>query len=202
MEGIINIAGTMPRIGTTTVAMQLIRFIYKFGYTAAYIEMNDHRYAESAYDMYADTKKDDDLKMITCEGIDCYPPSGLKTLTSGGAPYDFLVCDYGSMTEDIFKKTEHSFKNNGIPIIVAGVKANEIKYTENALRDRELDKAIYIFNFMKDDDKAEISGKMLDRSSLTTFMNYVPDPFDKISGETADICLGVMNNVMKLLRKG
>ena len=37
MEGIIHIAGAMPRIGTTTAAIQLVAFLKRYGYNAAFV---------------------------------------------------------------------------------------------------------------------------------------------------------------------
>ena len=53
MEGIINIAGVMPRIGTTTFALQLIGFLKANNYNAAYVERNPNRYIKNAIGMYA-----------------------------------------------------------------------------------------------------------------------------------------------------
>ena len=44
MEGIIHIAGAMPRIGTTTAAIQLVAFLKRYGYNAAYVEANRQDY--------------------------------------------------------------------------------------------------------------------------------------------------------------
>lgn len=36
----IGIAGTIPRIGTTTTSLQLVKYIESRGYNAAYVEIN------------------------------------------------------------------------------------------------------------------------------------------------------------------
>ena len=44
MIAFINVAGCMDRIGTTTQAVQLTRFIKSMDYDVAYMEMNDKNY--------------------------------------------------------------------------------------------------------------------------------------------------------------
>ena len=44
MEGIINIAGVIPRMGTTTMSLQLVRFLQENGYDACYVEMSRQDY--------------------------------------------------------------------------------------------------------------------------------------------------------------
>ena len=57
MEGIIHIAGAMPRIGTTTAAIQLVAFLKRYGYNAAYVEANRQDYLWSCRSMYEDCRK-------------------------------------------------------------------------------------------------------------------------------------------------
>ena len=40
MDGIIHIAGVMPRIGTTTVALSLVNWLKQVGYNAAYLGLH------------------------------------------------------------------------------------------------------------------------------------------------------------------
>ena len=44
MNNTIHIAGSMPRIGTTTLALQMVRFCIKYGYQACYVEMSRQDY--------------------------------------------------------------------------------------------------------------------------------------------------------------
>ena len=58
MDGIIHIGGTMPRIGTTTVGIQLVLFLQSMGYDAAYVEMNKQDYIWGCENLYMDCKQD------------------------------------------------------------------------------------------------------------------------------------------------
>ena len=48
----IGIAGSIRRMGTTTQALQIVKYLTFKGYKAAYFEMNNHCYAEAVSDAY------------------------------------------------------------------------------------------------------------------------------------------------------
>lgn len=198
MEGIINIAGVMPRIGATTFALQLIGFLKANGYNAAYVERNPSGYIENAVKMYAGSKKDVELGKYTCEGIDLFPEQGMEKLTAGGAPYDYLVCDFGNVGRPEFPKAVYTQK--GVPVFVAGVKANEIMYTEQILRDKENRRAAYLFNFIRQTDEKEVRDLMKELGSSTAFLPYTPDPFIYAGNADKEI-LVIMNHVTKMLQE-
>lgn len=198
MEGIINIAGVMPRIGTTTFALQLIKFLKVNGYDAAYIERNPSRYMENAVKMYADSAVDPATGKRTCEEIDLFPEQAMETLTAGGARYDYLVCDFGDVNRRDFPK--ETFLRKGVPVFVAGAKANELTYTEQALQDQNNRKAAYLFNFIRDADKQEVQELMKELGPVTAFLSYTPDPF-VYAGNADQEILVIMNYVTKTLQE-
>lgn len=200
MEGIINIAGAMPRIGTTTFALQLIGFLKDSNYNAAYVERNPSGYIKNAVRMYENVSGETEDEKITCEGIDLYPESGFTALTAGGAPYDFIVCDFGDMTKDSFAKAG-TFCEKGVPVIVAGVKANEIRFTEQALEDKRFRSAAFVFNFIRKEDEEEIRSLMKELGNASAFFPYTPDPF-VYNADAENAFYTVMNHVMGRLQEG
>ena len=99
MEGIINIAGVMPRIGTTTFALQLIGFLKANNYNAAYVERNPNRYIKNAIGMYASGKEDSAVGKYSCEGIDLFPGSeevreqDMRSLRCRDESYDLCLAE-------------------------------------------------------------------------------------------------------------
>lgn len=176
MEGIINIAGVMPRIGTTTAALQLTAFLGRFGYKAAYLEANKQDYIWSCQSMYESFKKDkeEDGKAV-CEGIDLYQASWMEQLTEGGTHYDYLVCDHGNITSPDFDRK--AFLNCSATVLVGGMKANEVFQTEDALREEDYNKSIWLYNFIRKEDEKEILTLMGEKAKFTSFLPYMPDPF-------------------------
>lgn len=201
MEGIINIAGVMPRIGTTTFALQLIGFLKANNYNAAYVERNPNRYIKNAIGMYASGKEDSAVGKYSCEGIDLFPEAGMEYLTAGGSPYDYIVCDFGNVQQPDFVKASGTFKEKGVPVVVAGLKANELSYTEKILKDKSYRQAAYVFNFARKEDEAEVLGLMKELSPATAFLPYTPDPFI-YAGNAEKAFYTVMNHVMRRLQEG
>lgn len=176
MEGIINIAGAMPRIGTTTQCLQLAKYIQSCSdYKVAYVECNSQDYIWSASEMYQSVRGDKTGGLMTIEGVNMYNQSRLPELTKGGVDIDFLICDYGDVESQGFNK--ESFLKGTVKALVAGVKPNEIHYTEKALRDKAYEDAIYIFSHVPISDREELMGLMGKHAADTFFSPYIPDPF-------------------------
>lgn len=193
MEGIINIAGVMPRIGTTTLALQLILFLKENGYEAAYVEMGTENYLWAVENMYENCIADKQPGKITCEGIELYNKSRMKELTAGGSGYDYLVCDYGNLQADGFSL--NAFNHCTATILAAGMKANEVFYTQQALKNAELKDAFYLFNFVSKKEQADIKTMMGNKAALTAFAPYMPDPFTWVP-EAESCYLAVMDHVV------
>lgn len=180
MEGIVTLAGCMPRIGTTTLALQLCRYIKDFSdYSPAYVECGAHNYIWSASEMYRSTKEDRTGGHMSIEGIDMYEVERLPELTAGGADIDFLICDYGDITSKNFDR--EGFSKTTARILIGGVKPNEIHYTEMALKDDGLSSSDMIFTFVPEGDREELKNMMGAKAADTFFIPYAPDPFSKIS---------------------
>lgn len=205
MEGVIHIAGTMPRIGTTTVAMQLILFLNRLGYKAAYVEMNPQDYIWGVTALYVGCVKDKLPGKVTYNSIGLYSKERLPELISGGTHYDYIICDCGNISAKNFDAKE--FADCSAMIIVAGVKPNEVFQTNQVLKNQMFSDAIYIFSFINKADEADVLEMMQDKAAVTAFMPYAPDPFAEtkviLEGDmlyTADECFHpVMCSVSELI---
>lgn len=175
MEGIIHVAGTMPRIGTTTVAIQLILFLNRLGYKAAYVEMNAQDYIWGITAVYAGCVKDRLPGKITYGGVELYAKERLPELLSGGSHYDYIICDYGNLSSKNFDI--QAFADCSAMIIVAGIKPNEVFLTNMALENKMLSDAVYVFSFISKADQADVLEMMQEKAAMTAFMPYSPDPF-------------------------
>lgn len=184
MEGIITICGAMPRIGTTTQCLQIARYIQATSdYKVAYVECNAQDYIWSASEMYQSAKKDASGGSMLIEGIPMYSQSRLAELTKGGVDIDFLILDFGDVNSKNFDKDE--FLKGTVKVVVAGVKANEIHFTENMLRDAAFSNAMYIFTHVIPSDQADLLELMGNKAQNTFFAPYTPDPFQRITESTA-----------------
>lgn len=199
MDGIIHIGGTMPRIGTTTVGLQLILFLQVMGYEAAYVEMNRQDYIWGCENLYMDCKQDKLPGKVTIHGVDMFAKEWMAELISGGTHYDYILCDYGNIHSADFDRKE--FGDCGAMVIVAGVKPNEIFATERALHNPVFKEAAYVFSFVSEGDRGEIRNMMRGKAKETTFMPYSPDPFERNHfkmGDNAGCFMEIMNYVVRM----
>ncbi len=199
MIAFINVAGCQERIGTTTQALQLARFIRSMDYDVAYMEMNDKNYIKNTNLVYSDYEEQD-TGIITVQGIDVIPRSKYIDIKKGGSNLDFLIIDHGCVNDKRFDRKE--FLHGGIPILVGGIKANELGETENALRDNEMQKAFFVFSFVEDGDNEELLINMGRKKDETFFSPYFPDPFVQMDESKEDYFQQVMSAVMQRVEGG
>lgn len=175
MDGIIHIAGVIPRMGTTTLALQLVRFLQENNYNACYVEMSRQNYTWVAANIYNGASLDRATGKTTCLGIQMFGSDRINALREGDLPYDFVVCDFGNLSDVAFDKQQ--FAGGDCGILVCGNKPNEIFQTEDALKNPLFSDALTVFNFTDLSDYAEIRKMMMGRGAMTGFMPYIPDPF-------------------------
>lgn len=171
----IGIAGSLCRMGTTTQAIQIVKYLKLMGYQAGYIEMNRNEYIKVLTNLYCEAKKINNH--VSYEDIELYEQEKLSA--AYGQDYDYLVKDYGSITSETFESV--SFMEQNIKIIVCGAKPNEILSVERVLENPLFHDAGCIFSFVPKEDRAAIRGMMEERGQNTFFADYVPDPYVYLS---------------------
>lgn len=171
----IGVAGALVRIGTTTQALQLVKYFQFFGQKAAYIQMNGHGYAEDVGESYERIERDDDLGRITYLNVDMYYRTNrLPDILM--QDYDYLVFDYGVFSENGFNKI--SFLEKDIQIFVGGIKpGGEFDATYAVLENNFYNRAFYIFSFVAESERAEVKNLMEGKEEMTFFAEDTKDPF-------------------------
>ncbi|MBS6953511.1 MAG: hypothetical protein KH230_09780 [Enterocloster asparagiformis] len=162
----IGVAGALTRIGTTTQAIQIVKYLDLVGYPAAYIELCNHAFINSCVETYADIKKTRG-RFSLCD-VNMY-----HSVREVEEEYAFLVKDYGNFNDRDFNRI--SFLEQDIKVIVCGAKSDELPHTEEILRTQEFPEASYIFTFVPDDVRKSIIESM--NGYATYFVEYTPDPF-------------------------
>ena len=91
---VISVAGCCNRIGTTTQALQIIKYLQFLGHKAAYIQLNDSEYVQKAAGLYSAEDIDRSLGRVTLNGTDLYSkPDQIAEIRGMG--YEYLVYDFG-----------------------------------------------------------------------------------------------------------
>ena len=110
----VGVCGALHRIGTTTQALNITKFLNMNGYTACYIEDNGHGHMESMTEFY-DIKRNKNGS-ISYQDIDIFMEHDIQKILKGS--YDFLIYDLGMFEENDIKQ----FLLKDIKIICVGSK--------------------------------------------------------------------------------
>lgn len=194
----IGIAGAVPRMGTTTHALQFIKHLSFMGYRAAYIQMNSHHYVEDLAESYADAKKDEEIGLVTYQQVDMYYRLD-KLQDVRKREYDFFVYDYGYYNEPGFNKV--SFLERDVQVFVVGSKPGEFDRTYDVIMNNFYNNVFYIFNFVAEAEKKDLIELMEDKADCTFFADDIRDPFTYSASNIYGDMLPVENKNQELTQK-
>lgn len=192
----IAVAGTMHRIGTTTQAIQMCKYLMLKGYKAAYIQINNNLYPDNHQSLkpneigYAEKikswfdfeKADDDIGMVRCFNVDMfYKQDKIPEVLKKG--YDYYVYDYGVYTDLDFNRT--AFIQSDLQLMVVGSSPTELEYTQDIAQSSFYQDAKLLFSFAAEQEQEEIVMLMDEikmsggrsNGARTYFASFVPDPF-------------------------
>lgn len=188
----VALAGTQHRIGTTTQAVQIVKYLNYLGHTACYVELNNNKYLDanarsgsirslSLVEKYALFGEKYDNKVVF-SGVDMYTgQAGLSE--SIRTQYEYMVFDYGSVTEQDFDRT--AFAKDDIRIFVGGCKPTEMDSLETMLSIPLYSDANVMISFAPEGEQESIL-KLISEVRNTVnkndvrpvmFCPYTPNPF-------------------------
>lgn len=169
----IAVIGSMRRIGTTTVALQLVK------------HLNDQEEHAAAYLQYNNSDFITDLKEICCVDQDAGKPDKITFANTDifsdprkvsgiiSSGYQYIVYDYG----DIKSISQSSAFEKDIIIIVGGGEPDEIRAMTAAMEVFNQKNVFYFFNFTPFSDREELLDMMEGYRNKTFFLDYIPDKF-------------------------
>lgn len=179
----IGIAGAIARMGTTTQAIQLVKFFQYFGYKAAYFQMNTHHFVENLKEAYEQVEHEEEVGRVTYMKVDMYYRIDKLQEVLQKKNYDYIVFDYGVYSENGFNKI--SFLEKEMQIFVVGSKpGGEFESTYEVLKNNFYNNAYYIFNFVPKSEHRDILELMEEKENMTFFAEEAKDPFSFAGMET------------------
>lgn len=177
----VSVAGCMARIGTTSVAIQLVKFFQSQGKTACFIDNSNTGYMELSKNYYLTDDADEQMNRITLEGIDIYYNVTAEIMQQIYIKnYNFIVFDVGNISENTAKQTE--FLQKDYRILCTGCKPNESIALEKLLQNIYQTKIAYMYSFVP---KNERDGIMEDVKGLNQKCYFTPY-FDECYSLTSD----------------
>lgn len=186
----IAVTGVMHRTGTTTQAVQIVKYLLVKGYHACYIEANQSGYVKRLAEWYSEDEckieervnanGEKKLFKIKMNDLDMFCDTDFlpEILTMN---YDYFVYDYGVYTSPNFNKI--SFSEKSVKIITCGSEPDELECTKEILENIFYDEVQYVFSFVAETDQEEIRVLMDEKAKYTFFAPYTPDKFRYSSDE-------------------
>lgn len=169
----IGVCGCMERIGTTTLALQLAKFMALKGRKVAYLERNLTGFVEATKAAYR-CEEDDSLCMIRIDGVDMfYDLSYIKRIMREG--YDCFIYDYGICSNsNIVSILEQQYI-----FVCCGLKNKELTKTYEALRRflHSEGSIFYAFNFVHKSLQEQTLLMMDKKKNQTMFLGNTPEMF-------------------------
>lgn len=191
----VGVAGCMPRMGTTTQALQVVKYLQFTGKHPCLIQLNQSGYAEKLAKYY-ECAHDVDIGMVSVEHTELYyRREKISEIYRLG--YDAYVYDYGVFAG------QTSFFERDVKIIVCGSKPDEMEAFSHVIGNTYMiDDIYYIFSFTPDKDRQEILAAMEDRAGKTFFAPYTPDMFSYVKNPAHDNIFGVYGDISESGRTG
>lgn len=178
----IGVVGTANRIGTTTQALHITKYLIAKGYTACYVHINNTDYIKDLQEWWGAEIQDDFIGKVVYEGIDhFYKTEHLTEIKKLG--YDFYVYDYGSFTNHFNRE---SFLERDIKIYVLGWKPSEMQATFKLLQSKIHTDGKYILSFGDELPEEDIEGIMGERKNSTIVPTRCTEPYKLYDVNTYD----------------
>lgn len=190
----IGVIGSLDRIGTTTQAIQITRFLSNIGQSVCYVQDNNSNFLDMLIKYYYDVNVDTGSECILYDGLYLNRKKNLVY----DKEYEVEVYDYGcpvNIPSDFFEKN--------IRIVVCGGSPDEIdRLTAMISQLYSDDKIYYVFSFVANHDKQNVLDIMSERKSKCYFAPYSPDCFAQISDENADMYYDILGIEKPKKKKG
>ena len=184
----IGVIGIMPRIGTTTQAIMLTRYLNEAGIRACYVEENNTQFCDCLMSLYDDVSYDSDRDCLVKENLTLYKEETRSFINNNVA---YRIVDYGYITESGFPE---NYLKKDIKIVVCGTApleiANLISNVE-MMYDKDLN---YIFALSDEQHYNEILDVMGTKKDKCYLSPYISDSFDFFTQP----CRYIYNSILNL----
>lgn len=146
----IGVCGSMNRIGTTTQAMQIVRYLQSKNKKACYISLNNNEFIKQVGAWY---NSDEEAKDKTSyKGLDMFYQLNVNEAANLG--YEYFVYDYGDYSASTFNR--ELFLREDVKIICSGTKANEIGSLFKIAQSIYYKDAIIVLSFVPEAEKSKV----------------------------------------------
>lgn len=182
----VGIVGITEKTGTTTQAIQIIKYLQFKGYKACYVDYSGNKYLShikgtkelsfpELVGEWFTSDKNEDEGYITYKGVDMYyKPEQLPKDKN----YDYFIFDYGTITKKQFNRS--AFLRENLKFVVGSTFVTELDNLYQFFQNPFYQNINFIISFVPDEDKAEVTelvGGLAGEEINTFFAETVFEPF-------------------------
>lgn len=173
----IGVAGACSRIGVTTQAMQLVKYLLACGKDVCYIEVNSTNFLQDLLEVYSVDQVDEKKGKVLYANVEMYYRQDVIPEILH-MDYEYIIYDYGAFNSPDFNKI--SFLEKDIKIMILGSNPGEIQSSTELIDNIFYQNVNYVFNFTSKADQEDLLAMMGEKADVTYFSEYCPDMFTYI----------------------
>lgn len=173
----VGVAGACCRMGVTTQAMQILKYLMSCGKKVCYVELNSTGFVQDLVEVYAVDSVDENKGKASYANIEMYNRQDIIPEILH-MDYEFIIYDYGAFNSPDFNKI--SFLEKDIKIMVLGSNPGEIQSSTELIDNIFYQNVNYVFNFTSKADQEDLLAMMGEKADVTYFSEYCPDMFTYI----------------------
>lgn len=173
----VAIGSCIPRMGATTLSIQLTKYFEKKKKRSCYIDSTDTDYMSDFLLVYENEGKlDEEHNKFTLDNIDFYYDFNNQLWEYIiNQKYDYIIFDMGLISADNDKI--NNFINSDYHILCVGSKANEFKAMSILLEKLYYSKTYYAFYSVPKAQMPNISQACIQNEQAHGFIPYIDDEF-------------------------
>ncbi|OOP72841.1 hypothetical protein [Clostridium beijerinckii] len=162
----IAVAGVSSRVGTTTTAFNMARFLFNIGAKVSYTEANDSGHLKEIADYYEFLKIENYYRY---KGVEYYPNKQFPN------DVNYQIFDLGSL----YKGNIAIFKNCDIKVLCSGSKPYELIETYEAINSVKDVNYNILFTSISNEENFKIRKSFENSKDNIHFLKYSPSLFDE-----------------------
>ena len=170
----IAFGGSTSRIGTTTQAIQYLKYLQYMGKAVCYVEMNNNGFVKELSRIFEIPYLDEELGKLSYQSITMFDkPQNIDRIIK--EPFEFFVYDFGSFKDKTFNL--FSFVEKDIKVCVCGSKVDEIRDSNKLIERTYNNDVFYLFNYTAETEQQDVLSLMNNRAKKTIFAECCFDYF-------------------------
>ncbi|WMJ24306.1 hypothetical protein RBG61_06475 [Paludicola sp. MB14-C6] len=182
----IGVVGVLPRIGTTTQAIRIVKSLINSNIHSCYVERNQSNHISFISNVFSEACEEQP-GLVTYKNVPMYYED-----PTNSDSYEYIIYDYGAVSEEVLQK----LSTCDIKIIGAGTTAWEMTALAPLLN--QYDNSFYLFSFTDKKEEQDLLDFMESNWTSSFICEFVPDMFSDLSDDEKKIYHKLIQTAKKI----